>query len=134
MATGGFRGQGTQVLRNGVLVAEIVNIDIGGRKADYDDATSMDSVGAFKEWIPALLESGELSFNGIFRGTADSSQAQLNDDFNTQTLITWSLILPSSKGNIGFQGFVSQFDLKIPHDKKVEFSAKIKITGGVTLS
>jgi predicted secreted protein len=134
MATGGFRGQGTLLQRAGTTVAEIVNIDIGGAKADFDDATSMDSSGAFKEWIPTLLEAGEVSFTGIFKGSADASQAQLLSDFNNQVLQTWTIVLPGGKGTFTFSAYVAQFDVKIPHDKKVEFSSKLKITGANALA
>lgn len=134
MATGGFRGQGTLLQRAGVTVAEVVNIDIGGAKADFDDATSMDSTGAFKEWIPTLLEAGEVSFTGVFVGSGSASQTQLLSDFNNQTLETWTIVLPSGKGTFTFSAYVAQFDVKIPHDKKVDFSSKLKITGPNTLT
>ncbi len=134
MATGAFKGQGTQLQRAGSPIAEIVNIDLGGAKADFDDATNMDSVGNFKEFIPTLLESGELSFSGNFLGAANTSQAQLISDFNNFTLSAWTVLFPGGKGQIDFDAYVAQFDLKVPHDKKVDFSSKLKITGPVTIS
>ncbi len=134
MATGAFKGQGTKLNRAGLPIAECVNFDLGGAKADFDDATNMDSVGNFKEFIPTLLESGELSFTGNFLGVASTSQAQLVSDFNNFTLSTWTMVFPSGRGTVTFDAYVAQFDLKVPHDKKVDFSSKLKITGPVTIS
>jgi predicted secreted protein len=132
--TQAFKGQGTQLQRVGVTVAEIINIDGPDGKAEFDDCTNMDSPSAFKEWIPTLLDSGELSFTGNFIGAADASQAQLIADFNAQTLSTWTVLFPGGKGQIDFSAYVGQFSLKVPHDKKVDFSSKLKITGPVTIS
>jgi len=134
MATGAFKGQGTQLQRAGVTVAEIINIDGPDGKAEFDDATNMDSTGNFKEWIPTLLDSGELSFTGNFVGASNVSQAQLISDFNNFTLSSWTVLFPGGKGQIDFDAYVGQFSLKVPHDKKVDFSSKLKITGPVTIS
>ena len=101
MATGAFKGQGTQLQRAGVTVAEIINIDGPDGKAEFDDATNMDSTGNFKEWIPTLLDSGELSFTGNFVGASNVSQAQLISDFNNFTLSAWTVLFPGGKELVG---------------------------------
>lgn len=134
MATGAFKGQGTLLKRAGTAVAEIKTIDLGGAKAEFDDATSMDSTGATKEWIPTLIEAGEISFTGNFLGSGSSTQVQLLSDFNNQTLSAWTILLPGGKGQFDFSAYVAEFDVKAPYDKIVSFSSKLKITGVNTLT
>lgn len=127
--TQGFRAQGTLLKRAGTTVAEIITIDISGAKSDFDDATNMDSTGAFREWIPTLLDAGELSFTGNFLGTTDPTQVQLLADFNAQTLIAWTIVLPFTRGTFTFSAYVASFDVKLDASKKADFSAKLKISG-----
>lgn len=124
-----FRGAGTLLKRAGTTVAEVVNIDISGAKSDFDDVTNMDSTGNFKEWLPTLLEAGEVSFTGNFLGTADATQVQLLADFNAQSLLAWTIVLPSARGTYSFNAYVASFDTKLDVAKKADFSAKLKISG-----
>jgi len=136
MPTGAFKGQGTQLNRNGVPIAECVNFDGPTGKNEFDDATNMDSVGGDKEWIPTLRDNGELSFTANFLGIANTSQSQLIADYQADppTLSSWSLVFPGGHGQVDFSGYVAEFSLKVPHDKKVDFSSKIKISGSITVS
>jgi hypothetical protein len=127
--TQGFRAVGTLLKRAGVTVAEIRTIDIGGAKSDFADATNMDSLGSFKEWVPTLLEAGEVSFTGNFLGTTDATQTQLLADFNGQTLLAWTIVLPFTRGTFTFSGYVASFDVKMDVTKLADFTAKIKISG-----
>jgi hypothetical protein len=127
--TKGIRAQGTLLQRVGVTVAEIITIDISGAKSDFADATNMDSLGSFKEWVPTLLEAGEISFTGNFLGVLDATQTQLLADFNGQTLLAWTIVLPQGRGTFSFNAYVETFDVKMDVTKIIDFSSKLKISG-----
>jgi predicted secreted protein len=136
MATGAFKGQGTTFTRNGTAIAEIVNFDGPDGKNEFDDATNMDSVGGDKEFIPTLRDNGELKFTANFLGMSNASQAQVVNDMqaNPPTLADYVLTFPSGRGSVSFAAYVATFSLKVPHDKKVDFSCALKISGPVTIS
>jgi len=132
--SGAFKGQGTQLQRAGVTVAEVINISGPSGKVDFDDATNMDSPSSFKEWIPTLQDAGEISFTANFLGAAETTQAQLIADKNNFTLSAWTIVFVGGHGQIDFDAYVADFAFKIPHDKKVEVDVKFKITGAVSIS
>jgi predicted secreted protein len=136
MATGSFKGQGTTITRNGSLIAEIVNYDGPDGKNEFDDATNMDSVGGDKEFIPTLRDNGSLKFTANFLGMSNASQAGLVTAMqaNPPTLDDYVLTFPGGHGSVSFAAYVENFSLKVPHDKKVDFSAALKISGSVTIS
>lgn len=121
-------------------VAEVKKVDFTGGKSDTADVTSMDSAGAYREFLPTLLDSGELSFDGNYLGNADTTQAELQSTFDSQILANWKIILPTppgenaSRGTWTFKAFVTSFDPVFPIDKEASFTCKLKITGPRTFT
>lgn len=132
-----FAGRGTQLEAEYgsplafVLIAEIKTIQFTGSKYDLADVTNMES-GNFREWLPTLADSGELSFTANYI-PGDPTQDELQSLFNNATLTNWQVVLPNNLGNITFKGYVTSLDRDIPVDKEGSITGKIKITGEVTL-
>ena len=129
MATGAKTGKGSLLQRNGVTIAECTNFELNGVKVDFDDATNLDTVGPAKEYIPTQLDSGALNFTMNFLGNANVTQAQLRADQQAFTLSNWTIIYASGFGQEDFQAYVEKFDVKVSHDKKMEATCSLKITG-----
>lgn len=123
-----------------VTLAEIKKVDFTGGKADVADVTNMDSTGAYREWLPTLLDAGELSFDGNYLGNADTAQTTLQSSFDAQVLANWQIILPTppgesaSRGTWSFKAYVTAYDPSFPVDKEASFTAKLKITGPRTFT
>lgn len=121
-------------------IAEVKKVDFTGGKADTADVTNMDSTGAYREFLPTLLDAGELSFDGNYLGNADITQAELQSTFDSQILASWKIVLPTppgesvSRGTWSFLAFVTSFDPSFPIDKESSFTAKLKITGARTFT
>lgn len=113
-------------------LAEIKKISFTGSKYDLADVTNMQS-GNFREWLPTLADSGELSFEANFI-PGDATQVELTALFNAATLTAWQVILPNGLGTISFNGYVTSIDRDIPVDKEGSISGKIKITGQITIA
>jgi predicted secreted protein len=121
-----------------VVIAEIKSIAFSGAKADLADVTNMQS-GIFREYLPTLNDSGELTFSGNLIPN-DPTEADLLGFFNNQTLATYQIVLPPdanqgysvSLGTFTFKAYVSSFDRSLPIDKEATVSGKLKITGTVT--
>ena len=110
-------------------LAEIKKISFTGSKYDLADVTNMQS-GNFREWLPTLADSGELSFEANYI-PGDATQSALTGLFNAATLTAWKVILPGGLGEITFNGYVTSLDRDIPVDKEGSISGKIKITGQI---
>lgn len=121
-------------------LAEIKTIQFSGAKYDLADVTNMESSN-FREWLPTLADSGDLSFTGNLIPN-DPTQGDLIEFFNNATLVTWEVVLPAdptngfptSLGTFKFLAYVSSIDRSIPVDKEGSVSGKLKITGAVSFT
>lgn len=140
MSTNAIAGQGSQLKRGDghspelfVAIAEITRIQQSGKKADFEDATNMDSSGAYREYVPTFLDSGEVSFDANLIA-ADNTQGLVLSDFNSRRKGNWQITLPGSLGHWAFEAYVSGFDVDDSFDKIVRISGKLKVTGPVVFT
>lgn len=136
MPSTAIAGRGTALQRSPdgstyTTVAEVKKVSQSGSKADMDDITNMDSASAWREYLPTLLDGGEVSFDCLWY-PGSSIQSQLRTDFQAQSLLYWKILLSNATNGISFQGYVVQVDGDWPVDKAVTKSFKLKITGPVT--
>lgn len=123
-----------------VQALEIKTIQFSGSKYDLADVTNMNS-GNFREWLPTLADSGELSFTGNMIPN-DATEEDIIGFFNVAALVTWQVVLPanaqqgfpSTLGTFTFKAYVSSIDRSIPVDKEASISGKLKITGEVAFT
>ena len=119
-------------------LSEIKNIQFSGAKYDLADVTNMES-GNFKEWLPTLADSGDLSFTGNFIPN-DPTEDALIGFFNNATLVSFEVVLPAapaqgyetSLGTFAFKAYVSSIDRSIEVSKEGTITGKLKITGQVS--
>ena len=128
-----FAARGTQLQRAGVTIAEVTKINKSGSKMDLVDVTNMDSPSFFREFLPTLNDSGELSFDCNFI-PGDAAQQALLDDFNNQVKSAYIIPLPSTKGRFSFDGYVTTDDLDLTIDKAATKPGKVKVTGPITFT
>src|SRR5712691_6503407 len=93
-----FKGTGTQLQRDDgtgafTLITELKNVDPAGAKSDFEDVSNLDSPSNYKEWLPTMLEAGEVNADGNFISD-DVQQAALQTDFNNQALRNYKIVLP----------------------------------------
>jgi len=120
----------------GQAIAELTKISRSGSKSDLADVTNMDSVGAYREFLPTLLDAGDLSLEGNYLGNQEATQQSLQTLFDNQTLSTGcTLVAPGGRGTLTFSCYVSEPpNPDFSHDKPATFSAKLKITGKPTFA
>lgn len=109
-------------------LAEVVNITWPGYKRPSIDATTMDSPDKFMEFIPGLIDAGELTFEMNWAPSATDAVllAMLQDD-PQQFKVTYN-----GGVNIVFQGFVTSWQPQSPLGEKLSASATFKVTGKPT--
>jgi predicted secreted protein len=120
------------------ILSEIKTISFSGMKYDLADVSNMQS-SSFREWLPTLADSGDLSFTGNLIPN-DASELALIGFFNAATLVTWEVVLPAtaayptSAGTFTFKAYVASIDRNIPVDKEATISGKLKITGQISFT
>jgi len=133
-----FAGRGSQLLYGSgspllyTILAEIKKISFSGRKLDFVDVTNMQS-GIFREWLPTLLDSGDVDIDANFI-PGDPSQTAINNYFNTATLVPWEVILPNGLGTMNFNAYVSTDSWDLQVDKEATVTIKLKVTGAITVA
>jgi predicted secreted protein len=125
-----------------VAMAEIKTVAFSGMKYDLSDVTNMQSSN-FKEWLPTLADSGDLTITGNMIPNDVTEEAVLGF-FNSATLVTWQVVLPpggngthqfsTSEGTFTFTAYVSSIDYSIPVEKEASITVKLKITGEITFT
>ena len=117
---------------------EVKTIGFSGAKYDVEDVTNMNSSN-FKEWLPTLADSGDLSIAGNMIPN-DQSEIDVMGFFNAATLVQWEIVLPAgqgfstSEGTFSFAAYVVSVDRTIPVEKAANISMKLKITGQVSFT
>jgi predicted secreted protein len=112
-------------------IAEVLKINGSGGKSDLADVTNMDSPSSFREKLPTLLDSGDVSFD-VNWIPGNTTQTQLTTDFNNQTLLYWKILLPNGTNGLTFQAYVTDKNFDLPIDKQGTKSLKLTITGPIT--
>ncbi len=114
-----------------VKLAEVVSIDGPSKTRNTIDVTSLDSVGGYMEFIGALRDGGEISFNMNFTA---ASYALMNTDFEDDTLQDYQIVLPDATNTtFEFEGLVTDLPIAIPMDDKLSCDVKIKVSGQTTV-
>lgn len=115
-------------------VSEVVNITGPGESLETIDATHMQSPSNYREFIPSLLDSGEVTLDlNFLPGTA--GQTVIRTALTGRTKKNWKLVFTDSAlTTYKFAGYVTAFEPSAQIDDKLSASCTIKVTGPVTLS
>lgn len=103
--------------------------DISFPEIDVEDieVTSHDSEGGWKEFIPGLIDGGEVSIEGNYNG----DDAVM--DFISAREVNEFRITTASGKTAEFKGFFNGFGVELPLDDKETQTASIKVSGKVTI-
>ena len=121
-----------------VTVAEQININGPSLSSDDVEVTNHDSPNSTKEYIPALMDTGEISFDGNFI-PSNASQTQLLADQVARTVSDWQIVLPdavleANRTRWSFEGYIKSIDFSYPTPTQMTISATMKLAGTATLS
>lgn len=139
-------GYGTKLFRRTAvspetyqLIAERVSLGGPSMQRDAPDVTHMDSPDGWREFIPGLKDGGEISVEGNFVPTDPSQNAEtgLLTEFFSDVRGHWQIEFPNTGSPPvvwEFDGIMTGFELDMPVDDKLAFTATIKISGRPILS
>src|SRR6476619_5151780 len=104
-----------------VEIAEVQKVTFSGNKVDFADVTNIQSPDNYKEFIPTLIEAGELSFDANFI-PGDETQTDLYTARDARTKKSWEVVLPDSLGTFSFDAYVASID------QALDFAKEAKLT------
>jgi len=111
-------------------IGEITNISISGISVDEIDVSDMASTDKWREFIPGLINAGEISVSINFDGTVASTiitKVGVSD--------TWTILFSDSgAGTFACSGFIKDVSFDNPVDDKVTGEVVIKLTGKPTFT
>lgn len=115
------------------LIAERVSIGGPSMSRDAVDVTHMDSEDGFREFLPGLKDAGEITVEGNFIPEHESHNAEtgLLSEFYRDLRNKWKIEFPLSDGATYwiFEGVMTGFELDMPLDDKLSFTATVKVSG-----
>ena len=130
MATAGSIGHGATFTWHAQLIGELTRIGEVSFAVGKIDATTLGTADYYKEYIPGLIDPGDLVIEGLF-DPDDVGQALLFDDLHTRDTQTWLITFPPGVSSATFtaNGFLSAFTAgESTPEGLVTFSATIVVT------
>ena len=147
MATGALSSFGTLIkMGDGgtptetfTTIAEVRDISGPAFALGTEEVTNHDSAG-WREYVPTLLEAGEVSFDLNFKGDATQGFAagSVYSAMTGKTKKNFTITLPSGVGSsndvISFAGYVTGFEISAPVEGVLSASLTIMITGAPSIA
>ena len=119
---------GTQLIVDGVKVAELQNIGTPQLTRDEEDVTNHDSPGGHEEFIMTLMRSGTLPISGNFVAE-DPGQQKVISLFKSAERVPMSIKLPDDIAEWQFEGFVKELNMGELGNGKIPFNASLRVSG-----
>lgn len=117
-------------------VAQVRNISGPGFSFDTIDTTAHDSPGAWEEFVPSFLHSGELTLDIIYDpalATHNNSTGLLSV-FRQRLKKNWKIVWPDTAASVwAFAAYVTGFEPNAPHDDALTATVTLKLSGAPTL-
>ena len=112
-------------------IAFVRNITGPSVETSEVEATTLDSTGAYREFLLGLIDPGSLTFE-IAWDPAQVTHIDLTDAVNSRTLMNWKLVLPTTTQTATFSGRVQSMSPTVPFDDLLTASLGVRITGPIT--
>jgi len=112
-----------------VTVAGLTSIGGLELSADTIDITTLDSDGAYREFIAGFKDAGEVSLEGYLELEPEKGQKDLYDLFESGDVEDFTILFPDNMGSWQFKGVVTGFSTSADLEDPLSFSATIKVSG-----
>lgn len=117
-------------------IAELSEIVPPNMSKESSDVTNHSSADRHKEFIPGLIDAGQVSGSGNWlpnNATHDENTGVL-EAFLDHVNHNWKLVLPDSLGTFTFSGHVTALNYETPLTAQGKMSFTIKVTGKATFA
>lgn len=120
----------TSVSPNQIL-GEVVNVAGPQESVDQTEATTLDSTGGYKEYIPALKDGGTVTLPILWINT--TAQRTFRNLFGAVNPSSFSITLPTSPQTvITFDAHIASRNWTINPADPMQAEVQLKISGAVT--
>ena len=127
----GTHGHGTTIgIATHTQVGNVISISGPDQTRDAIDISTMDSSNKWREFIPGMIDAGEVTFDVNYDGSA-SGEANFLEAAITSTAATWTITFPDTS-TWACSGFITSLGHAIPFDDKITQPVGIKFTGQPT--
>lgn len=127
---------GTVLTWDGENVASLTSINGVEVTVDTIDVSNHESANAYKEYLPGLIDPGQITLEGQFEYTDTAGQHAMITDLNARSSKTWTITFPTATGatwtGTGFLTALKIGDATI--DGAITFTCTIQITGKPTFA
>lgn len=144
MPTAAIGGFGTQVqIGNGggtevfTTIAELRDITGPGFSLDTFDVSNQSSPGAWKEFLPGLLDGGDITFDISFVPTnaTHNYSAGLLKDMTNRTRRNFKIVFPNAGATTWtIPAYVTGFETGAPVNDALTASVTLRVAGQPTLA
>jgi len=125
---------GTEVF---TTIAEIKTISGPNFEMAFAEVTHMESPDAVREFVPTLIDAGEVNYTSNFLPD-NTVQSGVRTDLLARTKKNFKMIMVDAAGDTvatwSFAGYHSRFNLQTPLDGAAEITGGVKLTSTITES
>lgn len=115
-------------------IANIMSIGGPEQSKDSIDISTMESSIKFREFLPGMLDAGELTMELNYDGSAGGTADDLNTLFiSTQANTIYRIGFPDTS-EFRAKGFITTLGHAIPFDDKITQSLTVKLNGVPTFT
>lgn len=107
-------------------LTEIISAPPPSPSVDEAEVTHMESPNSYREFIPTLIDPGELEIEFNYTKTAHQ---WCNDNLATSR---WFRVELSDGATFDFKGYVMEVSNETPVDDRISFTASIRVQGAIT--
>jgi predicted secreted protein len=124
----------TTAASNYTTIGNITTIGGPSQARDPIEISTMDSTTKFREFIPGMLDAGEITCDINYDGAASGTGNNLNTLYlSTATDLEW-VITFADTSSYHCVGFITALGHAIPFDDKVTQSVSVKLSGVPTFT
>ena len=132
-----IHGHGADFSIGGTVIGNIIRISGPSYARDPIDISTMDSANKFREFIPGMIDAGEITMDLNFEGASTGGSHTLIDQITAATAemkIELNDAGGTQKSTWACNGFITAIGQEIPFEDKVVQSVTVKLTGTPTFT
>jgi len=130
-------GYGSSISTSTGVIGQVESISFGGIETNDVDVTTLDSSDAYRDFVPGLIDPGDLTITITYDKILASHKA-LSNHLNGRTVLDgWSVAFTGSTTDPDtFSGYVNSLSREVPLDDKMTATFGVKVTGdpGLTIT
>jgi predicted secreted protein len=131
----GIHGHGADLSIAGTDIGNIISISGPEISRDAIDKSTMDSTNKWREFIPGMLDGGEITmevnYDGTAAGTGNTLAAQLT---NSAQVVVVEFNNGGTTSSWNCSALITGIGHAIPFDDKVSQTVTMKVAGAITFT